>query len=183
MAHLEELTYSRFPRLGERRKQLAGTLPGGEQQTLAQPRAFSIDPELVMLDELSTRLALIVVRQLYELVTGAGHAGLSILVVEQFARSVLPSADSVLRHALGPDCAGGVCQPISKTISCPATWVPERLLAPGSSSPPQSAAAASRSHAVPSKNRGFAPAWSRTGLVKVNCSNSSGVTDPRSSSS
>ncbi|HEV3369157.1 MAG TPA: hypothetical protein VG074_06315 [Acidimicrobiales bacterium] len=89
MAHLEELTYSRFPRLGERRKQLAGTLPGGEQQTLAQPRAFSIDPELVMLDELSTRLALIVVRQLYELVTGAGHAGLSILVVEQFARSVL----------------------------------------------------------------------------------------------
>jgi hypothetical protein len=54
---------------------------------------------------------------------------------------------------------------------------------PEFSGPLQRAAAASLSHAVPSKNRGFAPAWSRTGLVKVNCSNSSGVTDPRSSSS
>jgi branched-chain amino acid transport system ATP-binding protein len=95
MAHLEEVTYSRFPRLGERRKQLAGTLSGGEQQMLALSRAFGTDPKLVMLDELSMGLAPIVVRQLYELVTELATQGLSILVVEQFARTVLPIADSV----------------------------------------------------------------------------------------
>lgn len=95
MAHLEEVTYSRFPRLGERRKQLAGTLSGGEQQMLALSRAFGTDPKLVMLDELSMGLAPIVVRQLYELVAELATQGLSILVVEQFARTVLPIADSV----------------------------------------------------------------------------------------
>jgi branched-chain amino acid transport system ATP-binding protein len=95
MSHLEEVTYSRFPRLGERRKQLAGTLSGGEQQMLALSRAFGTDPKLVMLDELSMGLAPIVVRQLYELVTELAAQGLSILVVEQFARTVLPIADSV----------------------------------------------------------------------------------------
>jgi branched-chain amino acid transport system ATP-binding protein len=95
MSHLEEATYSRFPRLGERRKQLAGTLSGGEQQMLALARAFGTDPKLVMLDELSMGLAPIVVRQLYELVTELAAQGLSILVVEQFARTVLPIADSV----------------------------------------------------------------------------------------
>jgi branched-chain amino acid transport system ATP-binding protein len=95
MAHLEEVTYSRFPRLGERRKQLAGTLSGGEQQMLALSRAFSTDPKLVMLDELSLGLAPMIVRELYELVGELAAQGLSILVVEQFARTVLPIADSV----------------------------------------------------------------------------------------
>jgi branched-chain amino acid transport system ATP-binding protein len=95
MAHLEEVTYSRFPRLGERRKQLAGTLSGGEQQMLALARAFGTDPKLLLLDELSMGLAPIVVRQLYELVTELATQGLSILIVEQFARTVLPIADSV----------------------------------------------------------------------------------------
>jgi branched-chain amino acid transport system ATP-binding protein len=95
MSHLEEVTYTRVPRLGDRRKQLAGTLSGGEQQMLALARAFGTDPKLVMLDELSMGLAPIVVRQLYELVTELATQGLSILVVEQFARTVLPIADSV----------------------------------------------------------------------------------------
>jgi branched-chain amino acid transport system ATP-binding protein len=95
MAHLEEVTYSRFPRLGERRKQLAGTLSGGEQQMLALSRAFSTDPKLVMLDELSLGLAPMIVRELYDLVGELAAQGLSILVVEQFARTVLPIADSV----------------------------------------------------------------------------------------
>jgi branched-chain amino acid transport system ATP-binding protein len=62
---------------------------------LALARAFGTDPKLVMLDELSMGLAPIVVRQLYELVTELAAQGLSILVVEQFARTVLPIADSV----------------------------------------------------------------------------------------
>jgi branched-chain amino acid transport system ATP-binding protein len=95
MAHLEEATYSRFPRLGERHKQLAGTLSGGEQQMLALSRAFSTDPKLVMLDELSLGLAPMIVRELYDLVGELTAQGLSILVVEQFARTVLPIADSV----------------------------------------------------------------------------------------
>jgi branched-chain amino acid transport system ATP-binding protein len=95
MAHLEEVTYSRFPRLSGRRKQLAGTLSGGEQQMLALSRAFSTDPKLVMLDELSLGLAPMIVRELYDLVSELAAQGLSILVVEQFARTVLPIADSV----------------------------------------------------------------------------------------
>ncbi|HEY6624601.1 MAG TPA: ABC transporter ATP-binding protein [Acidimicrobiales bacterium] len=95
MAHLEEVTYSRFPRLSGRRKQLAGTLSGGEQQMLALSRAFSTDPKLVMLDELSLGLAPMIVRELYDLVAELAAQGLSILVVEQFARTVLPIADSV----------------------------------------------------------------------------------------
>ena len=95
MAHLEEVTYSRFPRLGERRKQLAGTLSGGEQQMLALSRAFGTDPKLLMLDELSMGLAPLVVRQLYALVSELAAQGLSILIVEQFARTVLPIADTV----------------------------------------------------------------------------------------
>ena len=95
MARLEEVTYARFPRLGERRKQLAGTLSGGEQQMLALSRAFGTDPKLVMLDELSMGLAPLVVRQLYELVSELAIQGLSILIVEQFARTVLPIADTV----------------------------------------------------------------------------------------
>lgn len=62
---------------------------------LALPRAFGTDPKLVMLDELSIGLAFIVVRQLDELATQLATQGLSILVVEQFARTVLPIADSV----------------------------------------------------------------------------------------
>jgi branched-chain amino acid transport system ATP-binding protein len=95
MEQLEEVTYRRFPRLGERRKQLAGTLSGGEQQMLALSRAFSTDPKLLLLDELSMGLAPLIVRQLYELVSELASEGLSILIVEQFARTVLPIADSV----------------------------------------------------------------------------------------
>jgi branched-chain amino acid transport system ATP-binding protein len=95
MDQLEEVTYRRFPRLAERRKQLAGTLSGGEQQMLALSRAFSTDPKLLLLDELSMGLAPLIVRQLYELVSELASQGLSILIVEQFARTVLPIADSV----------------------------------------------------------------------------------------
>jgi branched-chain amino acid transport system ATP-binding protein len=90
---LEEGAYARFPLLGERRTQLAGSLSGGEQQMLALSRALVTDPAVLVLDELSMGLAPIVVQQLYEIVAQVAQEGISILVVEQFARAVLGIAD------------------------------------------------------------------------------------------
>ena len=93
LAEVEEMSYTRFPRLGERRKQLAGTMSGGEQQMLAMARGLASDPAILMLDELSMGLAPLVVQELYEIVSQIASTGVSILVVEQFARTVLGIAD------------------------------------------------------------------------------------------
>jgi branched-chain amino acid transport system ATP-binding protein len=85
--------YALFPRLHERREQLAGTLSGGERQMLALGRALMGRPRLLMLDEPSLGLAPIIVREIFKIITRLGEQGVTMLLVEQNARAALETAD------------------------------------------------------------------------------------------
>lgn len=85
--------YSQFPRLKERRRQIAGTLSGGEQQMLAMGRALMSNPKLLMLDEPSMGLAPILVNQIFDIIKNLHEAGTTILLVEQNAQMALSIAD------------------------------------------------------------------------------------------
>ena len=88
-----ERVYVQFPRLKERRKQIAGTLSGGEQQMLAMGRALMSKPKLLMLDEPSMGLAPILVQQIFDIIRQLHRAGTTILLVEQNAQMALSVAD------------------------------------------------------------------------------------------
>ena len=88
-----DMVFNYFPRLKDRRKQIAGTLSGGEQQMLAMSRALMSHPKLMMLDEPSMGLAPILVDQIFEIIKELHRNGTTILLVEQNARKALQVAD------------------------------------------------------------------------------------------
>jgi branched-chain amino acid transport system ATP-binding protein len=96
-----ERVYTLFPRLKERRKQLAGTLSGGEQQMLAMGRALMGAPKLLMLDEPSLGLAPIIVAGIFEIIAQLRKDGVSVLLVEQNAKAALQVADRAYVMELG----------------------------------------------------------------------------------
>ena len=88
-----EMVYSRFPRLRERRTQIAGTLSGGEQQMLAMGRALMSCPKIILMDEPSMGLSPLLVSEVFDIIREINAAGTTVLVVEQNARKVLSIAD------------------------------------------------------------------------------------------
>jgi len=88
-----EHQYELFPILRERRRQLAGTLSGGEQQMLAMGRALMSRPRLVMMDEPSTGLAPLIVRDIFQIIRRLRQEGNTVLLIEQNAKAALGIAD------------------------------------------------------------------------------------------
>ncbi len=88
-----EMIYSRFPRLKERRNQLAGTLSGGEQQMLAMGRALMSKPRIILMDEPSMGLSPIFVNEIFKIIEDVSKAGTTVLLVEQNAKKALAIAD------------------------------------------------------------------------------------------
>lgn len=88
-----EMVYKRFPRLEERKNQLAGTLSGGEQQMLAMGRALMSHPKIIVMDEPSMGLSPILVNEIFEIIKEVSAGGTTVLLVEQNAKKVLSIAD------------------------------------------------------------------------------------------
>lgn len=88
-----QMVYKRFPRLQERKNQLAGTLSGGEQQMLAMGRALMSHPKIIVMDEPSMGLSPILVNQIFEIIEEVSKSGTTVLLVEQNAKKALAIAD------------------------------------------------------------------------------------------
>ena len=112
-AALEDV-YKLFPRLKERRVQLAGTLSGGERQMLAVGRALMSKPALLMLDEPSLGLAPLVVREIFRIIDSLRSTGVTILLVEQNARAALEVADHGYVLEMGEIALEGAAKDLAK---------------------------------------------------------------------
>lgn len=93
IAETLEMVYKRFPRLEERKKQMAGTLSGGEQQMLAMGRALMSKPKIILMDEPSMGLSPIFVNEIFEIIKAVSANGTTVLLVEQNAKKALSIAD------------------------------------------------------------------------------------------
>ncbi len=118
-----ERVYTLFPRLKERRKQLAGTLSGGEQQMLAMGRALMGAPKLLMLDEPSLGLAPIIVADIFRTIGELRAAGVSVLLVEQNAQAALKIADRAYVMELGEFVLTGRTQEIAANARVAASYL------------------------------------------------------------
>ncbi len=105
-----EVIFTRFPRLKERRKQLAGTLSGGEQQMLAMGRALMARPELLLMDEPSMGLAPLLVKEIFEIIIDINKRGTTILLVEQNAHMALSIAHQAYVLETGKIVLAGTAQ-------------------------------------------------------------------------
>ena len=93
IAETLEMVYKRFPRLEERKKQMAGTLSGGEQQMLALGRALMSKPKIILMDEPSMGLSPIFVNEIFDIIKAVSASGTTVLLVEQNAKKALSIAD------------------------------------------------------------------------------------------
>jgi branched-chain amino acid transport system ATP-binding protein len=110
-----EFVFDLFPRMKERRSQMAGTMSGGEQQMCAIGRALMSDPKLLLLDEPSAGLAPVVVQQVFELVKRIRASGLTVLIVEQNVQQVLKVVDRAYLLEAGSIRASGTSEEMMKT--------------------------------------------------------------------
>jgi branched-chain amino acid transport system ATP-binding protein len=118
-----ERVYALFPRLKERRKQLAGTLSGGEQQMLAMGRALMGTPKLLMLDEPSLGLAPIIVADIFRTIGELRTSGVSVLLVEQNAQAALAIADRAYVMELGEFVLSGAAKDIATNQRVAASYL------------------------------------------------------------
>ena len=118
-----ERVYALFPRLKERRKQLAGTLSGGEQQMLAMGRALMGAPKLLMLDEPSLGLAPIIVADIFRTIGELRTAGVSVLLVEQNAQAALKIADRAYVMELGEFILNGPAKAVAADARVAASYL------------------------------------------------------------
>ena len=118
-----QVVYQRFPKLKQRREQLAATLSGGERQMLAIGRALMSRPKLLMLDEPSLGLAPLIVKEIFRIITDLRSTGVSILLVEQNARAALEVADYGYVLETGASVAEGTAKSLSNDPRIVATYL------------------------------------------------------------
>lgn len=120
-----ELVYERFPRLKERRGQLAGTLSGGEQQMLAMGRALMSSPRLLLMDEPSMGLSPLFVSEIFKIIEEVSAQGVTVLLVEQNAKKALSIADRAYVLETGKVVMTGPAQELMNNDSIKAAYLGE----------------------------------------------------------